>query len=144
MVDLLTLGSSFITSGSDDNSSLAGDVEGNDSKKLRLENLAVPVNEELGGVLLDDPGIVQQGVLLFQGELQDHGKTLKVSWLLERRFWSLKIVRMKEWILTREGFLHRLKDHLLGMQGLFFHMMVLLTGGTVGRTEGWGVIDFIF
>ena len=67
VVDLLTLGSSFITSGSDDNSTMASGVMGNENKKPRLKEYVV---EGLDGGQLDDPGD-KQGVLQVQGGDQE-------------------------------------------------------------------------
>ena len=69
VVDLMNLGSSFITSGSDDNCTLAMGPMGNENKKLRLDDQEQVV-EGLGGGLLDDPG-GQQEVLQVQGGDQD-------------------------------------------------------------------------
>ena len=66
VMDLMTLGSSFITSGSDDNSTVA---MGNEKKKPRLEDQEFVV-EGLGGGMLVDTG-VQPAVLQEQGRGQD-------------------------------------------------------------------------
>ena len=70
VVNLMTLGSSFITSGSDDNSTLTTGAMGNGNKKPRLKDQEQYVVEGLGGGLLDDPG-VQPGVLQVLGGTQD-------------------------------------------------------------------------